>query len=127
MTATQPGPAWSDTSWCSSGELLIYIRRPNGDSRVGQERDSGETAWLWRGARGVVVEPPRRGYARHRCPNHDMGLEYCACGDDGWIGEHAAWAVVAWEMDDGGEPFRRAIERDGEGTDWKRDTNGDGR
>ncbi len=132
MTATpNPGlePAWSDTSWCAVGDRLIYTAVPDGQAQYGIRRADTKTTWLRGSARGVVVVTPQRGYPRHECPDHHLGADDCVCGefDDGWIGEHAAWAVVAWEMDDGGEPFRRAIERDDEGTLWKRDTrNSDG-
>ena len=113
-------PVWKDTSWIDVGESVFYSNRPVGQKCIGIDRGDGSTAWIVGGAPGLVVEAPRGGRPRQRCPDHELGECDCACGGNGWLAAKATYAVVAWSMDDGGSPLRRLIYRDGEGTEWRR-------
>lgn len=102
--------------WIEVGDRVIYRGRPDGERARGIQRNGG-TAWLVGGASGIVVEPPKGGHPRHRCPNHES--PDCVCDGDGWIDEKPSHAVVAWDMSDG-EPHRRCIYAEDEGKEWAR-------
>ncbi len=101
------------------GETVRYIGRKPGERAYGEGHEPN-VVWLVGGAEGTVVSR-RRGYPKHRCPDHAQTPD-CICGDvnNGWVGAMPDWAVIAWNGDREGTIIRCCIENADEGILWVR-------
>ena len=99
------------------GTRVRFLGAEPGRQYLGTEVD-GVTHWLCGHAEGEVVEIIR-GYARHRCPDHDGGID-CICQDEsGWVDAMEPAPVVNYVCGCGESVVPRTINSDDEGERWE--------
>ena len=111
---SQPAPL-DESLWpLTIGTRVRYIGRPKGERAIGT---GGH--WLCGGAEGEVTSVIP-GYPRHRCPDHDGGIE-CVCQDDsGWVEADEPSPVVHYVCACGRDFVSRCISSEDEGVMWER-------
>ncbi len=101
------------------GDRVRYIGVPEGELSFGGPYAPLQCIqWVRGGSEGAITRVIE-GYASHRCPDHDGGID-CICADEsGRVGAMMQSPVVAWETLEGGT-VEHCIGPEDEGGTWER-------